>query len=177
VTDPPSIIEALNHPAVFGPFFKAASWKPWRTFLKAMFALPMNDDDLALYTRCTGRTTPPAHAFKEAALVIGRRGGKSRALALIACYLATFRSYDEYLAPGEIAVVAVIAASRAQARSIFQYLDGLLRAVPALEGMLKDEKGKDLYATQEVLTLNNRVRIEIHTASFRVTRGYTFAAV
>jgi hypothetical protein len=178
VTDStPSIIDALDHPAVFGPFFKAASWQPWRAFLKAMFALPMDDEDQELYTRCTGRTEPPALPFKEACLVIGRRGGKSRMLALIACYLATFRSYDEYLAPGEVAVVAVIAASRAQARSIFQYLDGLLRAVPALDAMLKNEKGKDLYATQEVLTLNNRVRIEIHTASFRVTRGYTFAAV
>jgi hypothetical protein len=174
---PPSIIEALDHPAVFGPFFRAASWAPWRTFLRAMFAVPMSDEDMALYTRCTGRTAPPAQPFREVCLVIGRRGGKSRMLALIACYLATFRSYDEYLAPGEVAVVAVIAASRAQARSIFQYLDGLLRAVPALDAMLKNEKGKDLYSTSEVLALNNRVRIEIHTSSFRVTRGYTFAAV
>lgn len=29
----------------------------------------------------------------------------------------------------------------------------------------------------EIIKLNNRVQIEIHTASFRVTRGYTFAAV
>jgi hypothetical protein len=38
-----SILDALDHPAVFGPFFKAASWAPWRAFLKAMFALPLSE--------------------------------------------------------------------------------------------------------------------------------------
>src|SRR3954452_21924060 len=127
-----------------------------------MFALPMDDTDMELYTACTGRTVAPTVPFKEACLVIGRRGGKSRMLALIATYLATFRDYSPHLAPGEVAVVAVIAARRAQARSIFSYIDGLMRAVPALEALLKNERGKDLYQTQEVLTLNNRVRIEIH---------------
>jgi hypothetical protein len=47
---------------------------------------------------------------------------------------------------------------------------GLLRAVPSLSGMVEDD-------TAEAITLTNRVVIEIHTASFRVTRGYTFAAV
>src|SRR5690349_15719302 len=113
-----------------------------------MFALPLADSDMELYRAWTGRTKPPRAPFKEAALVIGRRGGKSRVLALIATYLATFRDYTPHLAPGEVAVVAVIAASRAQARSIFSYIDGLMRSVPAMEAMLKNEKGKDLYATQ-----------------------------
>ena len=39
-----------------------------------------------------------------------------------------------------------------------------------LRGMVDDQ-------TAEVINLSNRVTIEIHTASFRVTRGYTFAAV
>ncbi len=46
----------------------------------------------------------------------------------------------------------------------------MLRAVRPLAEMIEDE-------TAETITLNNRVSIEIHTASFRVTRGYTFAAV
>jgi hypothetical protein len=40
---------------------------------------------------------------------------------------------------GEIATVAVIAADRKQARSIFRYTIGLLRAVPALAAMIEDE--------------------------------------
>jgi hypothetical protein len=165
-----NIIGALDDPALFGPFFKGATWRPWRAFLTALFALPMDDAQRALYTAHTGRSEPPGAPFKEAALVVGRRGGKSRVLALVATYLATFRDYAPYLAPGEVATVAVIAADRKQARSIFRFTIGLLREVALLAPMVLDD-------TAETITLSNRVQIEIHTASFRVTRGYTFAAV
>jgi hypothetical protein len=169
-TPVPSIIEAMDHPAVFGPFFKGASWDGWRVVLKAIFGLPMDDAELERYRRHTGRLHAPTAPFTEAELVVGRRGGKSRILALIATYLATFRDYEPFLAPGEVATVAVIAADRKQARTIFRYVSGLLRAVPSLAAMIEDE-------TAETITLNNKVIIEIVTASFRVTRGYSFAAV
>jgi hypothetical protein len=135
-----------------------------------MFALPMSEDERAIYAYHTARATPPEQPFREACLVVGRRGGKSRLLGLIAVYLAAFFEYEPYLAPGEVATVAVIAADRKQARVIFYFVIGLLRGVPALNAMIVD-------ATREQIRLNNRVTIEIHTASFRVTRGYTFAAV
>jgi hypothetical protein len=112
----------------------------------------------------------PSAPFTEAALIVGRRGGKSRVLALIAVYLATFRDYGPHLAPGELATVAVLAANRSQARSIFRYISGLLKAVPLLQRVVVDEGA-------ESITLANRVIIEISTASFRTTRGYSFAAV
>lgn len=164
------ILAALDDPALFAPHFKGGTWRPWRAFLAALFALPLDADALALYQAHTGRTEPPAVPFKEAALVIGRRGGKSRVLALIAVFLATFRDYEAHLAPGEVATIAVIAADRRQARSIFRFALGLLKAVPLLSVMVHDE-------TADTITLGNRVQIEIATASFRVTRGYTFAAV
>jgi hypothetical protein len=102
--------------------------------------------------------------------VVGRRGGKSRILALVAVFLACFHNYENYLAPGEVATIGVIVADRKQARTIFRFIIGLLRAVRPLAEMVEDE-------TAETITLRNRVAIEIHTASFRVTRGYTFAAV
>ncbi len=165
-----NILAALDDPALFAPHFKGGTWRPWRAFLAALVALPMDADALALYRVHTGRAEPPTVAFKEAALVIGRRGGKSRVLALIATYLATFRDYAPHLAPGEVATIAIIAADRRQARSIFRFTQGLLRAVPMLAAMIEDE-------TAETITLGNSVVIEIATASFRVTRGYTFAAV
>jgi hypothetical protein len=100
----------------------------------------------------------------------GQRGGKSRILALIAVYLACFRDYAPYLTPGEVATIAVIASDRKQARSILRFTIGLLRAVPMLAAMIEDDGA-------EAIVLDNRVVIEIHTASFRVTRGYRFAAV
>jgi hypothetical protein len=165
-----NILAAMDDPALFAPHFKGGSWAAWRTFLAALFALPMSDDQLARYRAHTGRQEPPSEPFKEAALVIGRRGGKSRVLATIATFLATFRDYQPFLAPGEVATVAVIAANRQQARSIFRFTQGLLTAVPMLRAMIEDE-------TADSITLTNRVVIEIQTASFRVTRGYSFAAV
>ena len=165
-----NILAALDHPALFAPFFRGNTWGPWRVFLAALFGLPMTEAQRAIYHAHTGRTELPTAPFKEAALVVGRRGGKSRILALVATYLACFNDYTPYLAPGEIATVAVIAADRRQARTIFRFILGLLREVRPLADMIED-------GTAETITLKNRVTIEIHTASFRVTRGYTFAAV
>src|ERR1700730_6116846 len=63
-----------------------------------------------------------------------------------------------------------VAANRAQARSIFRFVIGLLKAVPLIQPMIIDDN-------TEQITLSNRVIIEIATASFRTTRGYSFAAV
>jgi hypothetical protein len=64
------------------------------------------------------------------------------------------------LAPGEVATIAVLAANRPQARSIFRYISGILKAVPLFARMVVDEN-------TEAITLANRVVIEIGTASFR----------
>jgi hypothetical protein len=165
-----SILDALADPDLFAPHFKGPSWIGWKSFLAALFALPMDDDAAQLFRQCTGRTMAPAAPFTEAALIVGRRGGKSRVLALIATYLACFRDYAPHLAPGEVATIAVLAANKSQARSIFRYILGLLKAVPLIEPLIADNN-------TEIITLSNRVVIEIATASFRTTRGYSFAAV
>lgn len=164
-----NILEALDDPDLFAPHFKGGTWGPWRAFLAALFALPMDDAALALYRAHTGRTEPPLEPFTEAALVIGRRGGKSRVLAAVAVFLATCRDYREHLAPGEVATIGILAADRRQARTIFRYAAGLLKSVPLLAGELLEE-------TADTLTLANSVVIEIGTASLRSTRGYTYAA-
>ncbi len=165
-----NILEAMDDANVFAPHFKGPSWKPWKAALAAIFALPMDDEAMATYRGCTGRYNAPLVPFAEAAFCVGRRGGKSRILALVAVYLATFRDYRPHLAPGECATVVIMAANRAQARSIFRFVIGLLKAVPLIQPMIADDN-------TEQITLSNRVIIEIATASFRTTRGYSFAAV
>src|ERR1700730_10467819 len=165
-----NIIQALDDVNLFQPFFKGDSWKNWKVFIAALFALPPPEGALDEYKAATGRATWPTKPFTEAALCIGRRGGKSYVLALIAVYIFCFRGYRKYLAPGEVATIAVLAANRPQARSIFRYISGLLKVIPLIEPMVLD-------ANTETITLNNRVVIEISTASFRTTRGYSFCAV
>jgi hypothetical protein len=164
-----SIMDAMEGTA-FSQLFDDASWNNWKVYLRALFGLPMTDDQAEVFRQFTGRTTVPTQPFKESALVIGRRGGKSRTMAWVATYLSLFRDYRPYLAPGEKATVAIIASDRKQARSIFRYITGVFQASAQLKALIEDENA-------ESLTLKNRVVIEIATASFRVTRGYTFAAV
>jgi hypothetical protein len=101
---PPSLLKALADPALFACHFRGASWAAWKVFLAALTAGPMDEPAMALYRQCTGRTAPPNGAILGGLSgVVGRRGGKSRVLALIAVFLACFRDYTPHLAPGEVA--------------------------------------------------------------------------
>jgi|SRR5450755_2517309 hypothetical protein len=83
-----SIIDACNDPNIFGPWFKdRETWAAWFCFLKTMYGLPLDEAELAIFKECTGRTSPLPQGYLLAALVIGRRGGKSLILALLAAWL------------------------------------------------------------------------------------------
>ena len=85
-----SLGRALADPNLFAHHFRGKSWAAWKVFLAALFAEPPDEAALAIYRERTGRTTWPTAPFTEAAVIVGRRGGKSRTLALIAVYLACF---------------------------------------------------------------------------------------
>ena len=165
-----NILDAARDPAVFGPWFRdETTWRSWFVFLAVLFGLPLDDEMRAVYRGCTGRSAEPGKSFTEAWLVVGRRGGKSFILALIAVYLACFRDWRPHLAPGERATVMVIAADRRQARVIMRYTRALIDGVEMLAPLMENE-------TQESIDLSNRVTIEVHTASFRTVRGYSIVA-
>ena len=165
-----TILDAIEDKNLFRPLFKNLdTWRSWLTVLKAVFALPMDSDETALFTQLTSRKTPPVQQVQECWLVVGRRGGKSFIVSLIAVFLACFRDYQPFLGPGEKGVVMIIATDRKQARVIMRYLTALLNAVPMLAAMIERQGS-------ETIDLNNRVSIEITTASFRSVRGYTVVA-
>jgi hypothetical protein len=164
-----NILQAISDPKVFGAHFRGNTWDVWRAFLAALFALPMTPEQLALYTKHTGRSTPPTQPLHEGWLICGRRSGKSFVLAICAVFLASFRDWRPHLGPGERGTVMIIAADRRQARVIMRYVTGLLRSVPMLAQLIESE-------TRESIALRNRISIEVHTASFRSTRGYTIIA-
>jgi hypothetical protein len=165
-----NILEAIDASELFSPWFKAReTWRAWRAFLAALFGLPMTEEQVATYRACTGRLAPPQAPAKEAWLICGRRAGKSFTLAVIAVFLATFRDYAAYLQPGERATIMVIAKDRKQARTILRYVRALLTDVPMLAALIERE-------TAESFDLGNAVTIEVGSASYRSTRGYTVAA-
>ncbi len=166
---PLSIVDACHDPALFGPWFERGDWSAWFTFLAALFGLPMDHKQRTLYRQATGRRGTRTEPFSEGWLVVGRRGGKSFITALVAVWLACFRDYRAHLQPGERGTVLIIAADRKQARVIFRYIQGLLENVAMLKPLI-------VRMTTEEIELSNGVSIEIGTASFRSTRGYTVVA-
>ena len=137
-----------------------------------VFGLPMDPRcavDLA--RACTGRADALAHGpYREAWLVVRRSAGRSRALALVAVYLAAFVSWRPRLAAGEVGVIMVLAADRNQAGALLGYVRGLIADNPMLAQLVTAEGVERI----ELGTL--RVAIEEHTSSYRAVRGRTVIA-
>lgn len=164
-----TIHDAMTDPALFGDTFGGASFAAWRALLSGFYGLPMDEAGADTFKTLTGRTDPPTQAHDELWLVVGRRGGKSQAAALIAAFEAAFQDHRDKLAPGEWATVMLLAADRNQARTLLRYVRGLFE-----HPMLKPLVERD---TASGLELVNRCAIEVHTASHKAVRGYTLAAV
>lgn len=166
-----NLLQAMNDERLLAPWFRhPESWTAWRSFVAALFGLPLTEQQAGLFRQCTGREELPTDQAQEAWLICGRRSGKSFILALLAVYLACFKRYQVHLAPGERATVLVLATDRKQARIIFRYARSMLKEVPMLARMVERE-------TADSFDLSNSVTIEVGTASYRSTRGYSFAAV
>jgi hypothetical protein len=160
-----NIVEAIDDPNLLGAAIRdVESWKPWRALLTAAFGLALSSPDgSTLYRQCTGRTVPPSTPASYLWLVIGRRGGKSFAMALIAVFLAVFRDWRKYLSPGERAIVLLVAADREQAKILHRYCQGIL-SPPILQSSV-------LNITASEIDLKGGVTIEVVTRSYRTVRG------
>src|SRR5262245_40094630 len=144
--------------------FREPSWDAWRAAIATLDGVPLTDAQAGIYRACTGRSTLPSGPFSEAYFIVGRRGGKSRIAALKAIEAACFRTYA--LAPGERAVVMIIAADRRQARVVFSYIRAFFDRLQPLRDLVERQ-------TSDALHLKTGISIEIHTASFRAVRGPT----
>ena len=165
-----NILAAMNDKKLFAPWFRdPQTWAAWRVFLSCLFGLPMNDEQHALAQQCMGLPEVAAGAFTEAWLIVGRRGGKSLILAMIAVFLALFKDWTANLVPGERGTVLVLAADRRQAQSIMRYARSLCEEVPLLAAKVER-------ATSEEIEFKGRVGIEVATASYRTVRGRTLIA-
>ena len=95
-----TIVDAIRHKQLFGSlpaFSSLETWIAWLSWLKAIYALPMDENELGIYRQCTGRTEPPTKQPSEIYTIVGRRGGKSFISSLTAVFIACFSSFKQYL--------------------------------------------------------------------------------
>src|SRR5262249_44849623 len=123
---------ALLDPNLLGGGLKADSWRAWRVLLIAGMGEPLTDDERTLFTQLTGREHEPLHRVDEFAAVVGRRGGKSRAMAVLATFIAGLCDHSDALVPGEKGVLLCIALDQRVAKIILDYAQALFEGSPIL---------------------------------------------
>jgi hypothetical protein len=147
--------------------FNAPSWSTWWAVLLGAFGEKLTDEEAAIFAQFTGREFTPDAAYRLIAAFIGRRGGKDNAASIIVVFLALCREWK--LAPGETAVVMLLAVDRDQAGVAFGYIKGLLDSVPELAAQIEN-------ITKDCIALCNGVEIQVATADQAAVRGRTVVA-
>jgi hypothetical protein len=162
--------EALNRADLFGGQLAGLSWAPWRAMLLATAGEPLEPDELKLFQAVTGREASPLEPVREFWGVIGRRGGKSRSMAILGSWLACCKDYRNILAPGERGEVMILAATQDQARRTLNFISGALSASPGLRKLVSE-------TTADKIALKSGIDIVVRTASYRSARGGTSVAI
>jgi hypothetical protein len=167
VTPRCTLRRALSNPKLLGTMLQGDSWQAWRVLLIAAMGERLTPAERVIFKQLTSREREPGERVNELAVVAGRRGGKSRALAVLGVYLAALCDHTDVLAPGERGVLLIVAQGSRTARVILDYARAALEATPALRSLI-------VASNSDAIELNNGVVLEVRWASFRALRGPTF---
>jgi hypothetical protein len=165
-----SIRAALSDPQLLGTTLEGPSWAAWRIMLIAAMGEKLTSRERGLFYKLTHRRREPGQRVEEAAFVVGRRGGKSRALATLATYIAGLCDHRDVLAPGETGVCLCIAPDQKQAGIVLDFASAAFESSPILRQSV-------INRTADTLELRDNITIEVRAASFRRLRGPTYLAV
>ena len=161
------LIDALDDPNLFGPWFSGPSWRPWRAVLKAACGHALDDDDLAIF-RAVAQRDPPRRRVRELWAVAGRRAGKDSIASAIAAHAAGFVDYSPVLRPGEKASVLCLAVDRTQAKIALGYARAYFARIPMLKELVTRE-------TADGLELATLADLSVIASNFRTVRGRAIA--
>lgn len=144
------------------------SWTPWRAFVASVFGLPLTAEELEIFQKCTGRKTSPTEQVREAWVPVGRRGRKSATLAVIASFVGAYWDHSSYTAPGEPAVIPILARDKDEAKTIKGFVDTIFRTTALSCLLAKTAKGHD---PVETVTLTTGCVLQIKAATIAAGRS------
>jgi hypothetical protein len=161
-----SLRRALADPQLLGQALPGESWKPWRALLIGAMGEQLHDAEREVFQHLTHRAQPRQRAG-TLAIVCGRRGGKSRATATLAAYLAGLVDHSDVLVRGETGVLLVVAADLKQSKIVRDYIAAAFESSPILAQLVGRQ-------SSDTLELTNGISVECRPASYRKLRGATY---
>jgi hypothetical protein len=164
-----TIRKALSDPALLGNVLKGDSWKAWRILLIAAMGESLSTDERALFKELTHRDHEPLQRVEEFIAVVGRRGGKSRAVSVLATFIAGLCEHPNLVA-GETGVLLCIAPDREQAGIVLDYIEANFRKSRVLRQLIVSR-------TARALELKNGIEIRVKASDFRRLRGPSYICV
>jgi hypothetical protein len=164
-----SLREALADINLLGNALAGESWTTWKTLLIAAMGEALTDEERSVFRKITQREHEPDRIVEELVAVIGRRGGKSRAISALATYIAGLCKHPALVA-GERGILLIIAPDQRQADIVLDYIEANFRNSPVLKQLVEAR-------TQRTLKLTNNIDIEVRSSDFRRLRGPTYIAV
>src|SRR5690349_18344062 len=157
---------ALADQKLLGGVLDGPSWLAWRSLLIAAMGEKLSPEERTIFTELTQRPHEPGRPVEELVCVIGRRGGKSRAISVLAAYIAGLCTHPS-LAPGEQGVVLVVSPDQRQAAICLNYINANFDRSPLLAQLIRNR-------TQKSLNLKNKVSVVVRSSDFKRIRGSTF---
>jgi hypothetical protein len=161
-----SLRAALDDNQLLGHVLAGESWSAWRTLLIAAMGERLTDAERVTFKQLTQREREPLQRVEELIAVIGRRGGKSRAISVLATYLASCVDYP-MLSPGERGCALVCAPDQQQSDLVLDHIEANFRQSPILRQLIEQRTAREL-------KLTNRIDITVRSSDFRRLRGPTW---
>src|SRR6476620_1059270 len=93
--------QALEDPAILGGAIAGPTWLSWRALLIAALGEALNREERRAFQVLTRRAQEPLEVAEELVAVVGRRGGKTLAGAVLLVFLACLVDYADILTIGE----------------------------------------------------------------------------
>ena len=130
-----AIRRALGDPNLLGNSLAGLSWRAWFILLIAMMGEALTDEEREIFKQLTGREREPLQRVDEFVAVVGRRGGKSRAMAILACFIAAL-CVHEALVAGERGMCFGCAQSASRRKSSLDYAEATFEHSPILRQLI-----------------------------------------
>jgi hypothetical protein len=166
-----SMRAALSNPKLLGHVLQGVSWYGWRVLLIAAAGEKLTSKERAEFTRLTGRAREPGRLCRDLVLIFGRRAGKTLAVAVFNCWIATCCDHRDTLAPGETGICLLISRDQRAAKIALDYIDGILRGSSVLRQLITNR-------TADTIELGScRINCEVRPCNRISSRGATLVSI